>query len=76
MHINTQNQTGGMRYSRIEEHNIHRDTDKLYDPLRGVLLHPENSAIHSNLGYQAQRTSQLHDPYHSLTPQEAERIVR
>lgn len=29
-----------VRKSRIEDHNIYQATDKLYDPLRNVLLHP------------------------------------
>ena len=71
MNIPQRQTNQGMRYSRIEEHNIYRDTDKLYDPLRGVLMHPESSAMHSHLGNNAQRQSQLHDYYHALTPQEA-----
>ena len=29
-----------VRRSRIEDHNIYQSTDRLYDPLRNVLLHP------------------------------------
>lgn len=29
-----------MRVSHLYEHNSYQDTDKLYEPLRGVILHP------------------------------------
>lgn len=30
-----------LNYNRIDQHNIHYHTDKLYDPLRNTLFHPE-----------------------------------
>ncbi len=48
LYQNTQNlaQRENLNYSRLEEHNIHYHTDKLYDPLRNTLIHPETIKYH------------------------------
>lgn len=34
-------QMQNLNFSKLEDHNVHYHTDKLYDPLRNTLLHPE-----------------------------------
>ena len=35
-------QMQNLNFSRLEDHNVHYHTDKLYDPLRNTLIHPES----------------------------------
>lgn len=46
--LNTTNTLSHLRYSRIQDHNVFPNTDVLYEPLRKVLLSPEEVAIHRN----------------------------
>ncbi len=34
-----------LHYSRIQDHNKYPQTDVLYDPLRRILLHPEELTV-------------------------------
>lgn len=36
----THTQKENLRFARLDEHNVHYHTDKLYDPLRNTLVHP------------------------------------
>ena len=66
----------GMRRSRIENHNVYQDTDKLYEPLRGVLLHPE-STVQPHKGYipEGARVSHVSHQYHNLNQEEISKMV-
>lgn len=65
-----------MGYSRVVDHNRYEDTDHLYDPLRGVLLHPEKVAAHKQYVQTAANHSMLTHDYAYITPQEAHTLVR
>ena len=39
------NSISRLNYSRIQDHNKYPQTDVLYDPLRRILLHPEELTV-------------------------------
>ena len=65
-----------MTTSRIDQgHNADRNTDQLYEPLRNVLEHPENAMQHSGYTPNAAQLSHVTHEYHTLTTNEAQRLV-
>ena len=57
-----------LRISSIEDHNYDRPTDKLYDPLRTVVMHPETAAKHEMSSPRAAEKTLMLDHYQKLTP--------
>ena len=56
-----------MKMSRIEDHNTDKDTDKLYDSLRNVIMNPESVAEHALRSPKAASKSQIHDRFEQLS---------
>ena len=57
-----------LKVSNIKDHNNDIQTDKLYDPLRTVVMDPETAAIHKMKSPIAAKKSAMHDRYEPLTP--------
>lgn len=64
-----------MYYSRIEDHNRHRNTDVLYNPLRTVLLNPQTIAQHRPYINPAAQQSRVTHDYAIITPDDARNLV-
>lgn len=57
-----------LEYSRLEDHNRHRQTDMLYDPLRSILMHPGHIPSHSQYVQPAAMQSRVTHDYAYLNP--------
>jgi hypothetical protein len=65
-----------MRVSHLYEHNQYQDTDRLYEPLRGVILSPENTVYkHMNYIPEGARVSHVSHQYHNFNEEELRRLV-
>jgi hypothetical protein len=58
-----ESRTSTMKMSRIEDHNIDKETDRLYDPLRNAILNPETVTEHSLRSPKAASKSLIHDRF-------------
>ena len=67
--------TNNMKISTINDHNYDETTDKLYDPLRTVVMHPEQVKAHQVSSPKAAQKSLMHDRYQQLSEHEAAKLV-
>jgi hypothetical protein len=72
---NIVNSTSQLHYSRIQDHNKFPQTDVLYEPLRRVLLHPEQLTVSRGILNPAATHSRVTRDFAYITEEYAQGLV-
>jgi hypothetical protein len=64
-----------LHYSRIQDHNKYPQTDVLYDPLRRILLHPEELTVSKGILNPAATHSRVTRDFAYLSETEVKDLV-
>ena len=69
------NSKSNLKISTINDHNCDQTSDKLYDPLRTVILHPDAPVLHAVQSPKAAEKTVMLDPYRRFSVEEANKLV-